>query len=64
MPESSAAESHVRRPQPFVEEVERMRRSDPDALARIVAYGVTRRVIFDYLVSRDEVIEGDAEFRY
>lgn len=64
MPESSAAELHIRLPQPLAEEVERMRQSDPEALARIIAYGVTRRVIFDYLVSRDDGIEDGGELRY
>lgn len=64
MPESSAAELQIRLPQPLAEEVERMRESDPEALARIIAYGVTRRVIFDYLVSRAEGLEDAGELRY
>lgn len=64
MPESSAAEVQIRLPQALAEEAERMRESDPEALARIIAYGVTRRVIFDYLVSRDGGMEGGGEVRY
>jgi hypothetical protein len=64
MPESSAAELHVRLPQPLAEEVERMRERDPEALARIIAYGVTRRVIFDYLVARDDRLEAAEALRY
>lgn len=64
MPESSAAELQVRPPQPLAEDGERRLESDPQALSRIIAYGVTRRVIFDYLVSRDGGIEGGGERRY
>lgn len=64
MPESSAAELQIRLPQPLAEEVERMRERDPEALARIIAYGVTRRVIFDYLVVRDGGMEVGEELRY
>lgn len=55
MPETSAVDLRVHLPQRLADEVERVRESDPEALTRIVAYGVTRRLIFDYLVSRGEV---------
>lgn len=55
MPETCALELHVRLPRPLADEVERVRKSDPEALSRIVAYGVTRRVIFDHLVARGGV---------
>lgn len=64
MRESSAAELQIRLPQPLAAEVERMQESDPEALARIIAYGVTRRVIFDYLVSRVEDLGDVRELRY
>lgn len=52
MPETNAIELRVRLPRPLAEEVERVKESDPEALSRIVAYGVTRRMIFDHLVAR------------
>ncbi len=64
MSETSAAEAHVRLPEPLENEAERVRGSDPEALARIVAYGITRRMIFEYLVARDGGLEvsGDAGY--
>lgn len=64
MSETSAVELHVRLPQPLVDEVERVRESDPEALSRIVAYGVTRRAIFEYLVARGGIVEPSAERGY
>lgn len=64
MRETCAAELRVRLPQPLAAEAERVRESDPDALNRIVAYGVTRRAIFDHLVSRDGALAYPAESRY
>ena len=52
MTETSAIDLRVRLPRPLAEEVERVKESDPEALNRIVAYGVTRRMIFDHLVER------------
>ena len=52
MNESGAIEMRVRLPRPLAREVERVGESDPAALDRIVAYGVTRRMIFDHLVAR------------
>ncbi len=52
MTETNAIDLRVRLPRPLAEEVERVKESDPEALDRIVAYGVTRRMIFDHLVAR------------
>ena len=52
MTETSAIELRVRLPRPLAKAVERAKESDPEALNRIVAYGVTRRMIFDHLVAR------------
>jgi hypothetical protein len=52
MKDTCAVELRVRLPQPVADEVERVKASDPEVLSRIVAYGVTRRAIFDHLVSR------------
>ncbi len=64
MTETSAVDMRVRLPQRLAEEAERVRGRDPDALNRIVAYGVTRRAIFDHLVSRDGELEPVTERRY
>ena len=64
MSETSAAELHVRPPEPLENQVERVRGSDPEALARIVAYGITRRMIFEHLVARDGVLEVSGDARY
>lgn len=58
MPDLSAAEVLVHLPQPLVDEAERVQESDPEAVARIVAYGLTRRMIFEYLLSREGDMEG------
>ena len=54
----------MRLPRPLADEVERVRESDPEALARLVAYGMTRRMIFDHLVARDGELSGAMELRY
>ncbi len=54
MPEPSAVDFRMHIPQRLADEVERVRDGDPEALTRIVAYGVTRRLIFDHLVARSE----------
>jgi hypothetical protein len=64
MTEPSAIELRVRLPRPLAEEVERVKESDPEALNRIVAYGVTRRLIFDHLVARGGSVEVLEEGRY
>lgn len=53
MTDTCAVELSVRLPQPLADEVERVKESDPEVLSRIVAYGVTRRAIFDHLVMRE-----------
>lgn len=64
MTETSAIELRVRLPRPLAREVEGMKESDPEALNRIVAYGVTRRMIFDHLVARGGAVEPGEERRY
>lgn len=64
MPESSAVELHVRLPKQLADEAERVRESDPEALSRIVAYGLTRRAIFDHLVERGGVFDPVSKRRY
>lgn len=64
MTETSAIELRVRLPRPLAEEVERVRESDPEALNRIVAYGVTRRLIFDHLVAREGSLKLSEERGY
>lgn len=64
MPETCAIDLHIRLPQPVADEVERVRERDPEALSRILAYGVTRRAIFDHLVARGGVGDGEVERRY
>ena len=57
MTETSAIELRVRLPRPLAEAVEQVKESDPEALNRIVAYGVTRRMIFEHLVERGGAVE-------
>lgn len=64
MAETSPVELRVRLPQPLADEVERVREIDPEALSRIVAYGVTRRAIFDHLVARGGLWDPVAERGY
>ncbi|MFW6330325.1 MAG: hypothetical protein ACOC3J_01235 [Gemmatimonadota bacterium] len=64
MPEPCAIELHVRLPRPLADEVERVGKSDPEAMNRIVAYGVTRRAIFDHLVALGGMQQPVAELRY
>lgn len=64
MPESSAAELYVRLPEALADEAERVRETDPEALSRIVAYGLTRRAIFDHLVERGGILDAERNRRY
>jgi hypothetical protein len=52
MPDTCAVDLRVRLPQSVADEVQRVKEDDPEMLSRIVAYGVTRRVIFDHLMDR------------
>jgi hypothetical protein len=63
MTDTCAVDLRVRLPQRLADEVERVKENDPETLNRIVAYGVTRRVIFDHLMGRDGVVPG-ADDRY
>ncbi len=64
MTETNAIDLRVRLPRRLAEEVERVKESDPEALDRIVAYGVTRRMIFDHLVARGGAEERPEERGY
>jgi hypothetical protein len=64
MTETSAVDLRVRLPRSLAEEVKRVKESDPEALSRIVAYGVTRRMIFDHLVARGGAVVTPEERRY
>jgi hypothetical protein len=64
MTETCAVDLRVRLPQPLADEVERVKESDPDVLSRIVAYGVTRRAIFDHLVVRGGHVDPELRRRY
>lgn len=64
MTETSAIDLRVRLPRSLAEEVKRVKESDPEALSRIVAYGVTRRMIFDHLVARGGAVATPEERRY
>lgn len=64
MTETCAIELHVRLPQALAAEIERVKESDPEVLNRIVAYGVTRRAIFDHLVARGGRVDGGPAVRY
>jgi hypothetical protein len=64
MTETCAIDLRLRLPQPLADEVERVKESNPDVLSRIVAYGVTRRAIFDHLVARESRTQGTLDLRY
>jgi hypothetical protein len=64
MTESRAIELQVRLPHSLAAEVERVKENDPDVLNRIVAYGVTRRAIFDHLVARGGRVDATPTVRY
>ena len=51
MTDTCAIDLRVRLPQPLAEEVERVKERDPEMLSQILAYGMTRRAIFDHLVA-------------
>ena len=51
MTDTCAIDLRVRLPRPLADEVERVKERDPEMLSQILAYGMTRRAIFDHLVS-------------
>lgn len=51
MQDTCAIELHVRLPRFLADEVERVKERDPAVLSQIVAYGMTRRTIFEHLVA-------------
>jgi hypothetical protein len=50
--ETCAVDLRVSLPKGVADEVEEVQRRDPEMLSRIVMYAVTRRTIFDHLVTR------------
>ena len=51
MTDTCAIDLRVRLPRPLADEVERVKEADPEMLSQMIAYGVTRRAIFDHLVA-------------
>lgn len=51
MTDTCAIELRLRLPRPLADEVERVKERDPEMLSQIVAYGMTRRAVFDHLVA-------------
>lgn len=64
MTDTCAIELHVRLPERLAAEVERVQATDPEVLNRILAYGLTRRAIFDHLVARGGRIDAVPSVRY
>ncbi|MEJ2504073.1 MAG: hypothetical protein P8177_12315 [Gemmatimonadota bacterium] len=64
MTESPAIDHRARLPRALAREAERVRESDPEALNRIVAYGVTRRAIFEHLLERGWLTGREADGAY
>ena len=57
MTETCAIDLRVSLPEPLAAEVERVKEKDPEVLSRIVAYGLTRRAIFDHLMARGGTVD-------
>ena len=55
MSETCAVELRVQLPKGVAAEVEQVQRTDPEMLGRILFYAMTRRTIYDTLVSRASV---------
>lgn len=53
--ETCAVELKVHLPKSVAVEVEQVQRNDPEMLSRILCYAMTRRTIYDTLVSRAAV---------
>lgn len=60
MSDTCAIDLCVRLPRSLADEVERVKEQEPEILDRILAYGMTRRAIFDHLMARGGVGEGAA----
>lgn len=60
MTDVCAVDLHVQLPRTLAAEIEEVQRRDPDVLSRILAYGLTRRLIFDHLAQREvERLDGE-----
>jgi hypothetical protein len=57
-------ETRVRLPRALVAEAERVGEDDPEALKRLLAYGVTRRAIFEHLLARGGPVEPETGGAY
>lgn len=53
--DTCAVELRVQLPKSVAVEVEQVQRTDPEMLSRLVFYAMTRRTIYDALVSRAAV---------
>ena len=58
--ETCAVELKVQLPKSVAVEVEQVQRNDPEMLSRILFYAMTRRTIYDTLVSRATVSDTTA----
>ncbi len=56
--ETCAVDLRVQLPRAVADEVAEVQRTDPDALSRIVLYGLTRRAIYERLAARGVLGEG------
>lgn len=53
--DTCSVELRVNLPRGVAEEVQKVQRTDPDMLSRILFYAVTRRTIYDTLAARERV---------
>jgi hypothetical protein len=53
--DTCAVELRVQLPRSVAAEVEKVQRTDPEMLSRILFYGMTRRTIYETLVARAAV---------
>jgi hypothetical protein len=51
MKDTCAIDLRVRLPRPLADEVERVKERHPEMLSQIVAYGMTRRAVYEHLVA-------------
>ena len=54
--DTCAVELRVNLPRSVAEEVQKVQRTDPDMLSRMVVYAVTRRTIYESLAAREQQV--------
>lgn len=59
MQDIRSVELRVRLPRAVAAEAEEIQERHPEVLSRILEYGLTRRVIFERLVARGDLMEGN-----